>query len=199
MMSTKIIDRHINMWIDGNDTAFKYIFDYYYPRLLSASLKPIKNHQDAEELVMNVLLKIWQNKYRINHLNTHLTDYLFGILRQEMAGLARKKVILTTDYNDIPLQLLGSNDHPELSMKDLQTSYQAALRKLSAKQREVFLMSRNQLLTQKEIAEQTGLSIHTVNNHITSALKIIRRELYEYPHVVVLMYITTQSAVSILN
>jgi len=60
-------------------------------------------------------------------------------------------------------------------------------------------MSRNQLLTQKEIAEQTGLSIHTVNNHISSALKIIRRELKEYPHVIVFAFITTQSVTALLN
>jgi len=199
MVSAKIIDRHINMWLNGDEAAFKHIFDHYYPRLLSASLKPIKNHQDAEELVMNTLLKIWQNKYRIGQINGHLTNYLFGILRQEIAGLARKKVLLTTDYADVPLQLLGSNDHPQLSMKELQAGYQAALDKLSTKQREIFLMSRSQLLTQKEIAEQTGLSIHTVNNHISSALKIIRRELKEYPHIIVLAFITTQSVTGLLN
>ena len=53
MMSAKIIDRHITMWLNGDEAAFKYIFDHYYPRLLSATLRPIKNHQDAEELVMN--------------------------------------------------------------------------------------------------------------------------------------------------
>lgn len=53
MMSAKIIDRHITMWPNGDEAAFKYIFDHYYPRLLYASLRPIKNHQDAEELVMN--------------------------------------------------------------------------------------------------------------------------------------------------
>lgn len=186
------IDQHINAWIEGNELAFQFIFNYYYPRLLAASSKPIKNQKDAEELVMDSLLKIWQNKHRIKDLNKNLGDYLFGILRQEIAGLSRKKVLIMEDLEQVPLQELGIIDHPELSIKDLQFRYQSALHKLTPKQREIFLMSRDQEMTQQQIADKTAISINTVNNHISSSLKIIRKELQDYPDAIVIAFITTQ-------
>lgn len=192
------IEQHINAWVEGNELAFQFIFNYYYPRLLAASSKPIKNQKDAEELVMDALLKIWQNKHRIKDLNKNLGDYLFGILRQEIAGISRKKVLVTEDLEQVPLQELGTIDHPELSIKDLQLRYQAALDKLTPKQKEIFLMSRDKEMTQQQIADDTGISINTVNNHISTSLKIIRKELQDYPDAIVVVLITTQAAIHYL-
>lgn len=196
-MAVKNIDGHIDAWINGNELAFKFIFDHFYPRLLAASLKPVKNQEDAEELVLNALLKIWQNKHRMKELNKNLSDYLFGILRQEISGLSRKKVMLTEDLDEVPLQELGTIDHPEFNLKDLQLRYQAALSKLTPKQREIFLLSRDRELSQQEIADSTGISVNTVSNHISASLKIIRKELQDYPDAIVVVLLTSQITIFI--
>nr|WP_199077710.1 sigma-70 family RNA polymerase sigma factor [Pedobacter sp. ASV19] len=188
-MEVKNIGQHIEDWVNGNEMAFKFVFDYYYPRLLATSLKLVDKQEDAEEMVMNALLKIWQHKHRINDIQ-HLKKYLFGILRQEISGLSRKKVLLTEDIEDVPLQNLGTVDHPEFSLKDLQFHYRMALEKLSPKQREIFLLSRGSEMSQQEIADSTGLSVNTVNNHISASLKIIRKEMQDYPDVIVLILIS---------
>jgi RNA polymerase sigma-70 factor (ECF subfamily) len=141
-MEIKNIDQYIEDWVNGNEIAFKFVFDYYYPRLLATSVKLVDNQEDAEEMVMNALLKIWQHKHRIEGIQ-HLKKYLFGILRQEVSGLSRKKVLLTEDIEEIPLKNLGTVNHPEFSLKDLQLQYQTALGKLTPKQREIFLLSRD--------------------------------------------------------
>lgn len=191
-MAIKNIDGHIDAWINGNEFAFKFIFDYFYPRLLAASLKLVKNQEDAEELVLNALLKIWQNKHRMKEVNKNLADYLFGILRQEISGLSRKKVFITEGLEDIPLQELGTVDHPEFTLKDLQFRYRSALNKLTPKQREIFLLSRDQELSQQEIANSMGISVNTVSNHISASLKMMRKELQDYPDAVIIILLTVQ-------
>lgn len=193
----KNIDQHIEEWVNGNEMAFKFVFDYYYPRLLATSVKLTGNQEDAEEMVMNALLKIWQHKHRIDGIQ-RLKKYLFGILRQEVSGLSRKKVLLTQDIEDVPLQNLGSIDHPEFSLKDLQFHYQIALSKLTPKQREIFLLSRDSEMSQQEIADSTGLSVNTVNNHISASLKIIRKEMQDYPDVIVFLLISSATTTAFL-
>ena len=197
-MEIRHIDQHVENWVNGNEAAFKLVFDYYYPRLLATSVKLVERDEDAEELVMNTLLKIWQHKQRIGDV-LDLKKYLFGILRQEVAGLSRKKLLITEDIDEISLKNLGTVDHPEFSLKDLQLHYRMALDKLSPKQREVFLMSRDAEMSQKEIAENTGLSIHTVNNHISSSLKIIRKEMQDYPDIIVLILISHTAAAVLVS
>lgn len=196
-MALKNIDQQIDAWVNGNEPEFQFVFNYYYPRLLAASVKLVKNQEDAEELVMNALLKIWQYKHRIHNVKD-LRKYLFGILRQEVSGLFRKKVLLTEDIDEVPIQRLGLVDHPEFSLKDLKSRYRLAMDKLTPKQREIFLMSREVEMSQQEISDKTGLSVNTVNNHITSSLKIIRRELQDYPDAVVLIFVTGATTIPFL-
>lgn len=52
-------------------------------------------------------------------------------MRQEVAGLSRKKLLITEDIDEVPLKNLGTVDHPEFSLKALQSHYRRALEKLN--------------------------------------------------------------------
>lgn len=188
-MAKQGIDSYIQEWLAGDEKAFEGILDFYYPRLLVSALKTVTNREDAEELVMNALLKIWQYKLRLHEVRK-FDDYLFGILRQEMVRIARKKVLVTETIDDQPLGNLGLVEHPELTLKETLIRYHAALDKLSPKQREVFLALREEELSRKEIAEKAGISINTVNSHMNTALKILRQELKEYPEALIVLLIS---------
>lgn len=183
-MGKQEISVYIQQWLSGDEQAFSEILDFYYRRLLASSVKIVPLHEDAEELVMNALLKIWQHKQRLSEVR-QFDDYLFGILRQEIVALSRKRVLVTENIEDLPLGYLGTVAHPEFSLKEILAKYQTALDKLSPKQREVFLALREQDLSRKEIAQRTGMSIHTVNSHMNTALKILRQEMKEYPEILV--------------
>jgi len=59
----------------------------------------------------------------------------------------------------------------------LHRQYQAALNKLTPKQREIFLLSRDEEFSHQQISDRAGLSVHTINNHLTTALKIMKEEM----------------------
>lgn len=185
------INGYIQEWMAGDELAFSAILDYYHHRLLASSLRIVPNREDAEELVMNALLKIWQYKHRLFEVR-QFDDYLFGILRQEVVRLSRKQVLAIENIDNLPLANLGTIDHPELNFKEIQFRYHTALAKLSPKQREVFLCLREQDMSRREIAEQRGMSIHTVNSHMNTALKILRHEMKEYPEVLVAILMLAQ-------
>lgn len=188
-MNKRHKDQYLNDWLKGNDLAFNFILDHYYPRLMAASRQMVADKEDAEELVMNVFLKIWQHRNQLSHV-LKFEDYLFGILRQQISRRSRKNVLATLPIESVSLDELGQTDHPEFRLHDLKLRYRSALDKLQPRQLEIFLLSRDEELSQQEIADQLDLSINTVNNHITSTLKILRQDLKKYPDLLVIFLLT---------
>ncbi|RYF26639.1 MAG: RNA polymerase sigma factor [Flavobacteriales bacterium] len=189
-MATPNIEENILKWLSGDESVFGEVLDYYYPRLLNLALKMVSNREDAEELVMNVLLKIWQHKRKMGEVE-NFENYLFGILRREAASLFRKKVLPTEPIEDQPLLKLGSIVHPEFTLKELQAKYIVALQKLTPTQRMVFLSIREQEQSRKEVSEKTGMSLNTVNSHMNSAMQVLRREMVECPDALIVLVIAS--------
>ncbi len=175
------IDRFMELWLEGDESAFKGVVNHYYHQMYSFALQMTHNREDTEELVMNSFLRLWQHKNRVIYVSRP-DEYLFGILRREVAGYARKRVLVAEPMENIEPGELGTVEHPQFNIKELRAKYQAALDKLTPRQREVFQLSREQELTQQEIANTTGLSINTVGNHMNAALKVFRKEMNEYPN-----------------
>ncbi|WP_295118494.1 sigma-70 family RNA polymerase sigma factor [uncultured Chitinophaga sp.] len=171
----------MELWLEGDESAFKGVVNHYYHQMYSFALQMTHNREDTEELVMNSFLRLWQHKNRVIYVSRP-DEYLFGILRREVAGYARKRVLVAEPMENIEPGELGTVEHPQFNIKELRAKYQAALDKLTPRQREVFQLSREQELTQQEIANTTGLSINTVGNHMNAALKVFRKEMNEYPN-----------------
>lgn len=180
----------MKQWQAGDEQAFGAVLDYYFPRLLASSIQMVHSKEDSEELAMNVMLKLWQHKHRLTDV-LKIDDYIFGILRQEIAARARKRVLNKVSIDQIDVQELGMVQHPELTLQELQKRYYSALDKLTDRQKEIFLFSREQELSQQEIANKMGLSVHTVNNHMTAALKVIREEMKECPQTLLIFVLAS--------
>lgn len=185
-MDEKSIKQHIAQWLKGNDQAYRKLFDYYYPRLFSACHRSLKQREDCEELVLNVFLKLWQSR---NHFAQaqNFENYLFGILRNQMADFLRRQILLTENIDTQPIEKLGIASPSEADIKEIEKIYQRAVLRLPEKQRTVFLMSREDGLSQKLIAERTNISVNTVNNHIKAALKSIRKDMGQFSEVLPLI------------
>src|SRR5262245_26002807 len=122
------IQQHIEQWLDGDDTAYRLVFDYYYPKLFPACYRSLRQREDCEEIVLNVFLNIWLRRKQLSHV-ADFEKYLFRSLRNQLTDFLRKKVLHTEDIEDLPLIKLGSADHPELTFKELELIYQQALDK----------------------------------------------------------------------
>ncbi|MNK12611.1 putative RNA polymerase sigma factor FecI [compost metagenome] len=194
-MSLNTVQQYITKWLKGDDLAYRRIFDYYYPKLFPICFRSVKQREDCEEMVMNVFLNIWN--YRGNLLKVdHFESYLYKTLRNQISDFSRRNVLAMEDINTVAVEKLGSIDHPELSFKELELIYKLAVDRLPEKRREVFLMSRELGLSHLQIAKDKGISVNTVNNHIKSAMKIIRNDMGEYAEALPLITIIASSILS---
>jgi RNA polymerase sigma-70 factor (ECF subfamily) len=173
------VEVYTAQWLNGDERAYKGVFDYYYPKLYVAGYRIRKNSEECEELAMNVLLKIWQHKTAIQNI-INLEDYLYGMLRQEISHIVRKKILGTLELKEGEEHNAFTTTDSQLDLKELQYRYEVALSKIPAKRLEIFLLSRDQGYTYQEISKQQNISSNTVRNHIASALKLLKNELHEY-------------------
>ncbi|WP_345949697.1 sigma-70 family RNA polymerase sigma factor [Mucilaginibacter sp. PAMB04274] len=173
------IEVYTAQWLNGDERAYKGVFDHYYPKLYAAGYRMRKNSEECEELAMNVLLKIWQHKTGIQNI-INLEGYLYGMLRQEISRMVRKKIFKTQELSVVEEHQCLTTVDSQFNLKELQLRYEVALSKIPAKRLEIFLLSRDQGYTYQEISQLQNISSNTVRNHIASALKLLKTELHEY-------------------
>jgi RNA polymerase sigma-70 factor (family 1) len=171
------IDLLVNNWITGSDTQFKPVFDYYFPRLFRYTSRFVTDAPMSEELTMNVLFKVWQQKSRMAGL-ADFNSYLFTMMRNEVISMTRKKRMITEE-------LTTENEYPAIttdmiSYRELLQRYRQCLDKLPPRRRAAFVLNREKGLSYAEIASVLNVSIFTVQNHIASSLKSLRTELHDY-------------------
>ena len=177
MISETITDQELAILIKKGDIrAFDKIYEKYSTRLYLFVNGIIKSQKDAEDIVQEVFLKIWNNREKINEYLS-LQSFLFTIAHNTTISIIRKK-INENNYVSYVKSLQNakelSSGEVELEFKQLETHYNTILNKLPDRQKEVYLLSREEELSYKEIAERLGISVNTVENHMVKALKFLR-------------------------
>ncbi|AWW29214.1 hypothetical protein DN752_03135 [Echinicola strongylocentroti] len=159
---------------DGDEEAFSILFEMYHTRIYHFAKTYLKDKALSEDLVQEIFIKIWQEKGKLKEID-NFDSYLFTMVKRKSIDVLRKvardkKLAETIKMNLIPT----SNPH----MEDDNTGYLSKIKEnLSAQQRLVFDMSRNQGLTYEDIAYKLNISKNTVRNHMVEALKVLKKAL----------------------
>lgn len=162
---------------EGNLNAFNQVFDRYAKRLYRFSMGYLKSAENAEEIVQEVFLKIWNNREELI-VQKSFDSYLFTIAKNGILNTIRKSKSEQA-YLSYAKLYPGKNVllDQELDFKELEKAYQEAIAQLSPRRKEIFLLSREQSLSNAEIAKRMNISVKTVENQMTSALAEIRKNL----------------------
>lgn len=162
----------------GDVTAFDQVYEKYAGKLYSFSLKYLKSTLESEELVQSVFLKVWENQKNLKK-EASFKSYLFTIAYNEICNLFRRRKYQQRFIDKT------KDEKTEASVEaEEQLDYQFVLEqvdriiaKLPEKQRLIFIKSRQENKSTKEIAAELGLSPGTVDNYLSESLKFIRTNL----------------------
>lgn len=161
--------------LKGDDVlAFETLYARYFGKLYNHAYEKIHDRFLAQEVVQDLFVSFWQNRHKVE-VHTSLASYFFTAIRYLIINQFKKQMIYEQRIDKMALTQRNFTDETNelLDYKDLQTEYQAALRELPEKCREVFMMSRNGA-SNKEISESLNISTKTVEQHITKALRTLR-------------------------
>jgi RNA polymerase sigma-70 factor (ECF subfamily) len=162
----------------GDVEAFDLIYEKYSGKLYAFGLKYLRSTDEAEELIQSVFQKVWEN-YKNLKKKSSFKSFLFTIAYNDICKLFRKRNYLQKFISDTLYQNSQSSSETEdrIDYKFVLERVQRIVEKLPEKQKTIFLKSRQEGKSTKEIAEEVGLSPGTVDNYISESLKFIRSRL----------------------
>lgn len=154
---------------DDDAAAFRVLYDRYWKQLLVKANHLLCSNQDAEDAVHDVFTDIWKRKEELSLENTFRTYISAAINYTCLRKVAERKVVVFNTEN-------SRSESPDLytqqylSLRELQSRFNLALSELPEKCRLIFRMSREEGMTDKQIARQLDLSLPTIRTQMHRAI-----------------------------
>lgn len=157
-------------------TALQEIFQLHYAPVCTVMRRIIPDIPTVEDLAQEVFLRFWQKRHQIQ-INTSLSAYLHRMAINEALGYLRRQRY----FEEVsPGAESGDDASERVIHQELQNNIRQAVDRLPPKCRAVFCLSRFEERSYLEIAQEMGISVKTVENQMTKALKFLRQELRDY-------------------
>lgn len=159
----------------GSKDAFDRIYKLYAGRLLSYCKQYTKSREDAEEIVQDVFVTLWNRREAIRQEET-LHSLLFTISKHRVINAYRSTINspIYEDYVDYQNELSTSEGYDRVEYEQYVKIVKDAIRHLPSTQQHVIILSRFSQLSNKEIAERLSLSEQTIKNQLSVGLKTLR-------------------------
>lgn len=157
--------------------AFDKIFHKYGSSLFSFVVSVLKDESEAEEVVQDVFLKIWEKRGELNP-SLSFKSYLFTIALNTTKNIYRQKLQRDRYKQDVALELniCQTSDVDGIEYRNLLDYIDKIIEKLPPSRREIFILSKKDGMKNPEIAKLLNISEQTVKNQLVSAMKFLRSE-----------------------
>lgn len=170
--------------------AFDHIFNNYSNRLFGFAFKYLKSKEDAEGLVQDVFLKIWKNRKKIKK-ESSLKSYLFTIAYHNMCRIFRRRQSYLKYLEESGIEEKSANDlEKQIEYKAILDKINNIIEGLSDRQKNIFIKSRREGKSTKQIASEMNLAPGTVDNNISATLKLLRKYISEESFTLILFFST---------
>lgn len=182
---------------NGSEQAFHLFFTRTYGRVVRYLNKILSDNRFADDIAQEVFIRVWQHRQRIDPAQS-LEAWLFAIVRNTAAThlqqvlaernrlqKARQSKLLYSE--EIDSQPVVSNEGVSaLHYKDSLVLYHKALETISPERLHCFRLHREEGLTYHQIAAEKGISVKTVEKHISFVVRSLR-EILPYPNALVII------------
>ena len=174
----------------GSEKAFEEVFQLYFKVLAVFAKKFVNDLQIAEDLVQEVLVKLYENRKSVQ-FHTSLKAFLFQSVRNKCIDHLRS-VKSKSDHHD---HILHVNHAEQFDFNDtmiqaeLEERIYKAISELPAQCQQVFKMSRLEGKKNQEIADTLNLSKRTVETQVSNALKRLRKDVFQYLKLLIVIWL----------
>ena len=161
---------------EGDHTAFASIFDRYWNLLFSLAVKQLGDPYEAEEVVQEIFTEVWARRAGVK-ITCSLNYWLAAAVKYKTLTIfsnRHRRLLLT---GDLPEDTLSETALPYslIEMQQLMAQLESVVAALPERPRVIYRLSREEHLSNREIARQLQISEKTVENHMNRALSSLRK------------------------
>lgn len=171
---------------NDDKSALEGLFNTYYTDLVRFALRHIADPMAAEEIVQDIFIYLWEKRTSLT-INVSIEAYLYKAVKNKCLNYIKSKV---HQVNKMTGSEEGMKNLPEtshsLESAELAELIEKALRTLPPQTSMIFTSSRNAGLSYSEIAGKLNVSQKTVEYHVSSALRLIRKFLEKHGYILLI-------------
>jgi RNA polymerase sigma-70 factor (family 1) len=175
-------DKLIKDISEGDERAFAAFFDFYYSKSYAYAYNFSRSQTDAEEIVQESFLRVWLARDKLTGID-NVESWVFKIVSRECLSLLKRRVVRRnyilelTEDKELTYQEAGVSPADLIELEEMQGLVAQVIGKMPAQRKRIYKMSREEGKKPAEIAAQLALSVSTVKNTLSLALKEIRAAL----------------------
>ncbi len=173
---------------------YQQAFDEYYQPLCNFAYQFVKDRDEAEDVVQTVFISLWKKRGDLK-IKTKLSSYLFMAAKNNALMVLRRRQYESKYAEQVQLSVVSryeedvKSDEEQLLLKE---KIWRAVQTLPPKCQQIFKLSKVSGLTYKEIAEDLSISVKTVENQMSKALKILRIQLKNIFYIILFVLLFTE-------
>lgn len=160
----------------GDKSAFERIFFLYYSKLVRFLAGMVQDEDVGRDMAQDIFLSLWEERVRLAEVRD-FSSYLFMIARYTVFNyydhLAVERKFAAAVLAKYPV--VSESEEEKIFVKELNAYINRVVENLSPQRRTVYKLSRQEGLTNEEIAQRLHISKRTVENHLTAVLAVLRR------------------------
>ncbi|WP_173002977.1 RNA polymerase sigma-70 factor [Chitinophaga sp. SYP-B3965] len=175
----------IDAFRNGSEKAFREIFIAYDARLTAYAAKICITRQDAEEVVQDVFISLWE--HRADMEGNDISGWLITVCRNKALKSLRRQ-ILHTDISSLPKVPVDLSDPlQQLYFQEIEQYINTIIQSLPPMRKKIFLMSRDEDKSYQQIADELGISVLTVKKQVSLALTHLRTQVTPYAYSLIVL------------
>lgn len=164
---------------EGEEGAFTEIYNRHWEQMALYVLKVIRSREEARDIVQEVFVSIWRRRQELVISGTLIAYLLRSVRNLSIRYIERNlnRYQFLDILSDHVNHLTGLSDVNLVELKQLEDRVDKAISALPPKMREVYILSRQENLSYREIAQKLGIAETTVKKQVSNALKNIKNDL----------------------
>lgn len=159
----------------GDEPSFRHLYNHFSVSIYRTAYRYLRSAELAEDVVQDTFLNLWANRANLVRIGS-FENYIFVTARNLCFKILKDKSILIGSQEEFYEEL---SDSPADYDEEQYILISRAIDRLPPQQKKVFEMAKLRGLSHEEISRQLSLSPSTVNNHITTAFRSVRKYLLQ--------------------
>lgn len=161
---------------EGNADAFNEMYQRHWADMFRSAYALLKDRDASMDMLQEVFIWLWQHRADIQIVSS-LKAYLSSSVYYKAANYIRQGKIRKAFFEELKRMHIEQTEEDQMEAKELKSLIKQHANQLPEKCRQVYYLSRNERLSNKEIAKKMGISVKTVENQMTIALRRLRASL----------------------